>query len=386
MVDDLLEISRVDTGSAELSLDEVEVGELARQAATAGGAGQVPVDVDPAVAGVRLWVDKRRIERVVTNLVDNAEQYAGGVTRLAVEPGEGGVRFVVADRGPGVAPGERDRIFERFYRGQAAGQRGVTNGTGLGLSLVAEHVRLHGGRVWVETGADGENRFVIELPTGDDSVGSGTPVPDDRGPRRARSRSVTRLRVGVAPRGRSPGGGPGRMRRARRQAPHRPGAPRHPLRPPGTDTGHDPAHHGPVAHRGPGRDLPHRPDRTSRGRGPRRARCRPPTSPPCCEHSLAGPTDAESAAGLQSAVTTQTTVLGANIAGGTATVNLGGTFGQLVGPPQIQAVAQVVFTASALPGVTGVTFELTGQPVDVPVASGALVPVATTAQFAALAP
>ncbi|MGD0379342.1 MAG: GerMN domain-containing protein [Acidimicrobiales bacterium] len=101
---------------------------------------------------------------------------------------------------------------------------------------------------------------------------------------------------------------------------------------------------------------------------------------------LAGPTDTESAAGLQSALTTQTTVLGANIAGGTATVNLGGTFGQLVGPPQIQAVAQVVFTASALPGVTGVTFELSGQPVEVPVASGAQVPLATTAQFAALAP
>jgi Sporulation and spore germination len=101
---------------------------------------------------------------------------------------------------------------------------------------------------------------------------------------------------------------------------------------------------------------------------------------------VAGPTDAESTAGLQSAVTTQTTVLGANIAGGIATVNLGGTFGQLVGPPEIQAVAQVVFTASALPGVTGVTFELSGQAVEVPVASGALVPVANTTQFAALAP
>ena len=102
MVDDLLEISRVDTGSAELSLDEVEVGELVRQAAAAAGAGRVPVDVDPVGRGLRLWVDKRRIERVVANLVDNAAQYAGGVTRLAVEPGTGhGVRFVVADQAPG---------------------------------------------------------------------------------------------------------------------------------------------------------------------------------------------------------------------------------------------------------------------------------------------
>lgn len=167
MVDELLEISRVDTGSAELSLDEVEVGELLRRAAQAAGAGDAPVDVDPAVAGLRLWVDKRRIERIVTNLVDNARQYAGGVTRLAVEPAPGAVRLVVIDRGPGVAPGERERIFERFYRGQTSGRRGATDGTGLGLSLVAEHVRLHGGRVWMEDGVGGENRFVVELPARD---------------------------------------------------------------------------------------------------------------------------------------------------------------------------------------------------------------------------
>jgi len=101
---------------------------------------------------------------------------------------------------------------------------------------------------------------------------------------------------------------------------------------------------------------------------------------------VAGPTEADAAAGLQSALPAQTTVLGATIAGGIATVNLGGTFGQLVGPPQIQAVAQVVFTASSVPGVTGVTFELSGLAVEVPVASGAQVPVASTAQFAPLAP
>jgi len=168
LVDDLLEISRVDTGSAELSLEEVEVGELARHAAAAGGAGDVPVEVDPAVLGVRLLVDKRRIERVVTNLVANAAQYAGGATRVAVEPAPGAVRLVVADRGPGVLLAERERIFERFYRGHSAGQRGATEGSGLGLSLVAEHVRLHGGRVWVESDTEGENRFVVELPVSGD--------------------------------------------------------------------------------------------------------------------------------------------------------------------------------------------------------------------------
>jgi hypothetical protein len=104
------------------------------------------------------------------------------------------------------------------------------------------------------------------------------------------------------------------------------------------------------------------------------------------EALVAGPTDVEESAGLQSALSAQTTVFGATIVGQIATINLGGSFGQLVGPPQIQAVAQIVFTASALPGVTGVSFELSGLPVEVPVASGAQVPVASTTQFAPYAP
>jgi len=216
MVDDLLEISRVDTGAAELWLDEVDVGELARQAAAAAGAGALAVDVDPSLAGVRLRVDKRRIERVMTNLVANAGQHAGGVTRLAVEPGTPGVRLVVADHGPGVAPGERERIFERFYRGQAAGQRGATSGTGLGLSLVAEHVRLHGGHVWVEEGPDGENRFVVELPGG---AGAEREPPtagpgdrhggDDAGDRGARDHKERRKSRGSDAAGEAPATRPG---------------------------------------------------------------------------------------------------------------------------------------------------------------------------------
>jgi len=98
-----------------------------------------------------------------------------------------------------------------------------------------------------------------------------------------------------------------------------------------------------------------------------------------------GPTSIEAGAGLRSAVPPTTRVLHTSEAGGVATVDLSSVFGQLIGPPQIQAVAQVVYTATSLPGITGVAFELGGQSVDVPVASGAQVPVATAAQFATLA-
>jgi signal transduction histidine kinase len=76
------------------------------------------------------------------------------------------VQIAVEDHGPGVSPEERTLVFERFARGVSAGRRGAGEGAGLGLALVDEHVRLHGGRVWVTDRLDGEEgaRFVIELP------------------------------------------------------------------------------------------------------------------------------------------------------------------------------------------------------------------------------
>ncbi len=164
MVGDLLEISRLDAGSADVDRSVVEVGELVRNAAAVTGA-TVPVDVDPAAAGRLIAVDKRRFERIMANLLDNARRHAGGATRVSVAVAGQSVRIGVEDAGPGIDPTERTRIFERFARGTAAaGSRGAGDGTGLGLALVAEHVKLHGGRVWVEPGSPGGARFVVELP------------------------------------------------------------------------------------------------------------------------------------------------------------------------------------------------------------------------------
>ncbi|MCU1493141.1 MAG: periplasmic sensor signal transduction histidine kinase [Acidimicrobiaceae bacterium] len=164
MVGDLLEISRLDAGSADFETNVVEVGELVRNA-IASTRGGVPLDVPSELSGRLLAVDKRRFERIMVNLLDNAQRYAGGATRVAVAGREGMVRFVVEDEGPGIPPDERARIFERFARGSvAAGSRGAGDGTGLGLALVAEHVKLHSGRVWVEGRPAGGSKFVVELP------------------------------------------------------------------------------------------------------------------------------------------------------------------------------------------------------------------------------
>ena len=75
------------------------------------------------------------------------------------------ILIAVEDHGPGIAPEERGVVFERFARGGGAGRRTGSEGAGLGLALVDEHVRMHGGRVWVEDRLDGAPgaRFVIEL-------------------------------------------------------------------------------------------------------------------------------------------------------------------------------------------------------------------------------
>lgn len=176
MVRDLLEISRSDAGSTDASFEEVDPGELVRRAVDAAqrslpAGTRVPeVHVDPEVAGTRLSVDKRRFERVMTNLLENAALYGGGATDVRVEPAppanghDRAVRVSVEDAGPGLPPAERAKVFERFYRGHAAYRRGTGNGTGLGLALVAEHVRLHGGTVWADESPRGGARFNVELP------------------------------------------------------------------------------------------------------------------------------------------------------------------------------------------------------------------------------
>jgi signal transduction histidine kinase len=112
-------------------------------------------------------VDPRRVERIVANLVRNAETHGRGLTALRVVMAGGSVRIEVEDGGSGVPIEERERIFERFYRrSREAGERGRGDGVGLGLALVAEHVRLHDGRVWVEDASGGGARFVVELPAG----------------------------------------------------------------------------------------------------------------------------------------------------------------------------------------------------------------------------
>jgi signal transduction histidine kinase len=171
LVDDLLEISRFDAGVARLSLDDVGAVELVRQAVEISTDRRVPIEFGPDTEELVVRADKRRLVRVIANLLDNAEKYAGGATRVTVDRRDGLVEIGVEDEGAGVAPEDRELVFDRFSRGAGgAGRRtGSSDGVGLGLALVTEHVRLHGGAVRVEDRPDGRSgaRFVVALPVGD---------------------------------------------------------------------------------------------------------------------------------------------------------------------------------------------------------------------------
>jgi two-component system, OmpR family, sensor histidine kinase MtrB len=167
LVNDLLEISRLEAGAAELDFELVDPSELVLHAVGTASTTAVPVHYDEEVAGTLILADKRRMERVVANLIDNAAKYADGATGVRVLLADDAVRIVIEDEGPGVPEEVRQKIFERFARGTEGGRRTMDRGVGLGLALVSEHVRLHGGSVWVQDRADGMPgaAFVIELPT-----------------------------------------------------------------------------------------------------------------------------------------------------------------------------------------------------------------------------
>jgi two-component system, OmpR family, sensor histidine kinase MtrB len=159
LVLDLLEISRLDAGAETLEVEEVDLRALLDAIARSyGGPGVTAAGGQHCV----VITDRRRIERIVANLFDNAERYADGVTRVMLCCSSEHVTIAVEDSGPGVPEADRAHVFDRFWRGADARRR--TGGTGLGLSLVAEHVRLLGGTIRVEEAASGGARFVVDLP------------------------------------------------------------------------------------------------------------------------------------------------------------------------------------------------------------------------------
>jgi signal transduction histidine kinase len=161
LVLDLLEISRFDVRAADISADHLDPAPFVASVLRGLGRETIPLRIAPSTPSA-FRLDKRRVERVLGNLLENADRHGGGPVAVELRGNLGRLQLVVDDAGPGVPNDERLAVFERFHRSRTAENDG-DRGTGLGLAIVAEHVALHGGRVWIEDRPGGGARFVVEL-------------------------------------------------------------------------------------------------------------------------------------------------------------------------------------------------------------------------------
>jgi two-component system sensor histidine kinase MtrB len=160
---DLIEIAKHDANVVTAEVEPMPTAAVINRLLTRLRRPDLAVDIDREASRALIQVDERRLERVLANLLNNADTHGGGATRLGVEGRNGRVVIAVEDNGPGVPLGERERIFERFARGSNTQPSGQYTGSGLGLALAAENTRLQGGRIWVESAPSGGARFVVEL-------------------------------------------------------------------------------------------------------------------------------------------------------------------------------------------------------------------------------
>ena len=167
LVDDLLLLARADEHTLALERRSLDLDDLVLDAARAlRGYGHLEVDAT-GVSGGRVRGDLDGLRRVVANLAENAARHARGRVAFSVAEDGDQVRLRVEDDGPGIAPADRDRVFERFVRLDAARARD-TGGSGLGLAIVAELVGAHGGSTVIGESALGGTMVEVRLPRATD--------------------------------------------------------------------------------------------------------------------------------------------------------------------------------------------------------------------------
>jgi K+-sensing histidine kinase KdpD len=165
LVSELLDAQRLEQGLAVMNLAPADLGELVEAVRARHAEHGVPLILEEPDEALVVSIDRPRMEQVVENLLENAYKYGADDEPPALRIWHEGTeaRIAVIDHGAGVPRGERERIFERFYR--APNARSITDtGMGLGLYICRRIVEDHGGRIWAEPTPSGGATFVIALP------------------------------------------------------------------------------------------------------------------------------------------------------------------------------------------------------------------------------
>ena len=165
VVGNLMDLAKIRAGALEPAREPAAVDELVQAVVARMRPQLAEVSVRSAIRPdlPDVFVDPVQIDQVLTNLLENAALHSppGGEISITAAPFLDVVQVRVADRGPGIPADDRERVFEAFYRGDAAPER---PGSGLGLAIARAIVVAHGGKIWVEGAPGGGTVVVFELP------------------------------------------------------------------------------------------------------------------------------------------------------------------------------------------------------------------------------
>lgn len=180
---DLLDLSRFDAGAAILELEAVDMTTLARESTVASEWASLPASLVGDISPAEVQADRRRIERILRNLLANAAKHSkSDRVELEVLQDPRFVSLIVRDFGVGLSPEHAEHVFERFWRADPARTEG---GTGLGLAIAREDAVLHGGSLRVRPGPSGGTEFVLTIPKEplrDGALHDPDPVPVEGAP------------------------------------------------------------------------------------------------------------------------------------------------------------------------------------------------------------
>jgi two-component system sensor histidine kinase MtrB len=160
LVENLMEVTRFDAGTARLVLDDVDVADQITACIDAR-AWLDAVDLD-AERGIHARLDPRRLDVILANLIGNALKHGGSPVRVSVTRADHEVVIRVRDHGPGIPEDVLPHVFDRFYKASASRPR--SEGSGLGLSIALENAHIHGGEITAENSPEGGAVFTLRLP------------------------------------------------------------------------------------------------------------------------------------------------------------------------------------------------------------------------------
>jgi two-component system sensor histidine kinase KdpD len=168
LVSEAIQMARIEGGKLQMNRREIEVGDVIQTAIQETGAALDghEVHVEKPDGTVRIFADSEMIDMALRQLLQNAGKYSrtGSPIEIRAVKDEAGALIEVQDHGPGIPESEQSRIFEKYYRSASAASS--TAGTGIGLTIVREIVKAHGGRIWVESRPGTGARFSMWLPGG----------------------------------------------------------------------------------------------------------------------------------------------------------------------------------------------------------------------------